>query len=682
MATRAPKKGYGEYLEAINPLGYVRNREVTNLPGQYLIQGSKNWLIKKKEKVVTRGGCSYLGATHTMNYGIVGAEDWVTSTNIKRSVRHYYKRLEVWYDSAWLKIDDVLPFSTKSEFTTVWLPAEGIDGLIMALGDDKVRMWSGGIAKVASTTATTITKTEYVSGTDIAFNDNGTDPDTITKASGGFTLAEFAAGQKLVVTGSSTNNGTYTIASVTDTVITLSVDDELETEAAAASVVLKTPNGTWAGSRFLTTGTRSVFIEGVKYGYTGGESTGTLTGVTVDPTGNVSNGDYALQALVESSPSALTGAHIDLVGAFNNHIAYGSTQDRIVQISADDDYLDFTQSNPRAPGEAFEFVGDAPPTGFAVDGLSLVITCGEDFWYEVYTELSADQGTESIRVKRYQTAAGQAAISQGAIVPIKQTTAYLSFEGSVDTVTNLERLNTQESQKPISDDIRDDLLEYDKTGADGIYFSNALIYTLPRESLLIMYDIQDGFWQPPQTFPPISKLAIIEVDGVRSLCGHAANSNETYVLFDGLNDLGGPIDHIAAFGYDNFGYRFQAKNADEFAVETYITRNTTLLDRVLLDFEGATDVREFSISDVNESDRFTPRTTVHLGSNRFGYNPFGSSTVEISNISKIRTVNTTSALDFYERARMFRTDDIDAYAEILAYGENAQVSENEPAFIH
>lgn len=679
---KAAKKGYGEYLEAIDPQGYVANREVTNLPGQFLIRGSKNWLVKKKEKVVTRGGCSYLGDSHTMNYGIVGAFDWVTSTNVKRSVRHYYKRLEVWYADAWRKIADDLPLSRLSNYTTVWMAGEGIDGMIMALGDDIIRMWSGGIAKIASVTANTLTKTEYVAGTDIEFNDNGASPDTIEKAGGGFTLADFQVGQTLIVTGSASNNGSYTIAAVTDTVITLSVDDELTTEAAGASVVLKTPNGTWASCRFLTTGTRSVFIEGIKYVYTGGENTGTLTGLVVSPVGNVDAGDYGFQGLVESSPATLTDAEIDLVGAFNNHIAYGSTKDRIVQISADDDYTDFTQSDPRAPGEGFEFVGDAPPTGFAIDGLSLVITCGEDFWYEVFTELSADQGTESIRIKRYQTAAGQAAVSQGAIVPIKQTTAYLSVEGSIDTLTNLERLNTEQGQKPISDDIKDDLMEYDRSGADGKYFSNALFYTLPREAVIIVYDIQDGFWQPPQTFPPISKLAIIEVDGVRRLCGHAANSNETYILFEGLNDLGGPIDHIAAFGYDNFGHRFQAKNADEFALEAYITRNTILKDRVLYDFEGATDAREFAISDQYESDRFTPRTTVHLGSNRFGYNPFGSSVTEISNITKIRTVNTTSALDFYERARVFRTDEIDSYAEILAYGENAQLSENEPAFIH
>lgn len=676
------KKGYGEYLEALDPQGYAANREITNLPGQYLIRGSKNMLIKKKEKVVTRGGCSYLGDRHTMNYGIVGSYDWRTSSQVIRNVRRYFKRLEVWYADAWHVFADDLPLSVHAEFAPVWLTTELIDGLVMAQGDDVVRMWGGGIATVASFTTNTLTKTKYVTGTDISFNDNGALADTVHKASGGFLVADFQPGDALIITGSAHNNGEYTVATVTDTNLTLVADDELETEAAGAVVIARTREGTWAESRFLTTGlVREVYVNGVKFGYTGGEGTGTLTGVTVDPTGLVAAGDYAFQALVSSSPTELDGMRIDRVGVHNNHVLYGSSTSRLALGSADDDYLELTPTIPRAPGEGFDFTGDAPPKGFTSDGDALIITCGDDYWYQVLFELSADQGTEAIRVKRYQTARGQAAVSNGAIVPIKRTTAYLSVEGTIDSLSKLETVTTDDD-KPISDPIKDDLRAYNRDGADGTYFETNLFYTLPEEGIIIGYDLEDGFWQPPQTFPAISKLAIIEIDGVRRLCGHSANTNETYVLFDGLNDLGAQIDHVAAFGYDNFGYRFHPKNEDEFAAELYLTRSTTITDQVLFDFEGATDVREFIIDDSHDEDIFTPRTTLNLGSTRFGYNPFGSSLVELSNIIKLRTVNTSEAIDFYERARVFRSSDIDAYFEILAYGANTQLSENEPTFIH
>lgn len=680
---KAAQKGYGEYVEALNPKGYLANREITNLDGQYLIRGSKNTLIKKQEKVVTRGGTDRLGAEYTMNYGIRGATDWDTSSQVTRNIRRYYKRLEVWYEDAWRIFADTLPLTQEAQFAPVWLPSELIDGLVMVQGDDKVRMWSGGIAKIASFTTDTLTKTEYVSGSDIEFNDNGASADTIERASGGFLAADFQAGQTLVVTGSGTNDGEYTIASVTDTVITLVVDDELETEAAGASVVLKTPTGTWGASRFLTTasGTRGVYIGGVVYGYTGGENTGTLTGVTVDPTGNVTAGDYAFQALKETTPTELDGMRIDRIGVFNNHVAYGSSTSRLVQVSSSSDYDDLTFSTPRAPGEGFDFTGDAPPNGFTVDGDAFIVTCGKDYWYEILLELSSDQAEEFIRVKRYQTARGQAAVSQGAIVPVKRTTVYLSVEGSMDTVTRLERVSTDE-EKPISDDIKDDLRAYDRRRAHGIYYENALFYTLPNEGVVLIKDLEDGFWHPPQTFPSISYFSIIEINGVRRLCGHSDSVNETYILFEGLNDLGATIEKVAAFGYDNHGYRFQAKVADEFASELYITRSTTVTDQVIMDFEGATDVREKVIDDSNDEDIFTPSATLGLGTTRFGYNPFGSSLTELSNIVKIRHVWTTTALDWYERARVFRSDDIDAYFEILAYGENTQLSENEPAFIH
>lgn len=44
---------------------------------------------------------------------------------------------------------------------------------------------------------------------------------TITKATGGFLAADFSAGNKIAITGSASNNGTFTLTSVTDTVLTV-----------------------------------------------------------------------------------------------------------------------------------------------------------------------------------------------------------------------------------------------------------------------------------------------------------------------------------------------------------------------------------------------------------------------------------------------------------------------------
>lgn len=56
------------------------------------------------------------------------------------------------------------------------------------------------------------------------------DPDTITASSGDFTSDGFAAGMTLTVAGTSNNNGTFKIASVTSTVITLEAGEALTAE--------------------------------------------------------------------------------------------------------------------------------------------------------------------------------------------------------------------------------------------------------------------------------------------------------------------------------------------------------------------------------------------------------------------------------------------------------------------
>lgn len=80
------------------------------------------------------------------------------------------------------------------------------------------------------------TKKGGLSGTGIAFVDSN--PDTITDSGSGFLDALFEAGDGLIVAGSASNDGKYTIDSVTAGTLTLIADDSLTAEAAGANVKL------------------------------------------------------------------------------------------------------------------------------------------------------------------------------------------------------------------------------------------------------------------------------------------------------------------------------------------------------------------------------------------------------------------------------------------------------------
>jgi hypothetical protein len=75
----------------------------------------------------------------------------------------------------------------------------------------------------------------------IAFNENTGAADTITDSASGFLVAGFQPGDSVTVAGSTLNDGTYVIASVTAGTLTLMAREDLVAEGAAATVTLSAP---------------------------------------------------------------------------------------------------------------------------------------------------------------------------------------------------------------------------------------------------------------------------------------------------------------------------------------------------------------------------------------------------------------------------------------------------------
>lgn len=155
------KKTQTDYVQALNPQGYVNNREITNLPGHFLVKGSKNCLIVNKEKVSSRKGYSLVGAAKTKNKGHRGSYDWETSGDdaggLTRSIRmNTDGEVEVYYNGSWLLLETVLAGS-YTNFTTWWSTTELEDLLLFVIGTAVVHTWSGAIAEIASATSTTLT---------------------------------------------------------------------------------------------------------------------------------------------------------------------------------------------------------------------------------------------------------------------------------------------------------------------------------------------------------------------------------------------------------------------------------------------------------------------------------------------------------------------------------------------
>ena len=125
------------------------------------------------------------------------------------------------------------------------------------------QQWGWGV--IVSITSTTVIEVDIkhdfarppptITGTTIAFANSN--PDTITDSGGSFLTSNFAAGDVITVSGSTGNDGSYTIDTVVAGTITLIDADSLTFEAAGASITITAPGATKAwklGAWSSTTG--------------------------------------------------------------------------------------------------------------------------------------------------------------------------------------------------------------------------------------------------------------------------------------------------------------------------------------------------------------------------------------------------------------------------------------------
>lgn len=441
--------------------------------------------------------------------------------------------------------------------------------------------------------------------------------------------------------------------------------------SATTNTITKQGTSTWAEDRFLIAGTRKVVIEGVEYTYTGGEGTTTLTGVTPDPTGGGHTaGDAVIQAIRVTEDKPAAAFKNDLIMSLNNHVYFGSLTRRDLYVSKNTDYADYAFTSPvRKPGEGALLTLDSNPVGFGVQENVIYVSSSANDWYQIVMTLSADLTDESIAVERLKTGARQGAISQSAIGQIKNEIIFFGNDRTIGKIGNVENVNTPQT-KPLSDAIKSDLLSYDLTIAPHVkFFQNKVYVTIPSESIVLIYDYEKQFWQPPQVLP-VRRLA--EIDG--ELYGHSNAVPETYKLFDGTSDNGNPINAVAKFAYRNYGYRAWQKNFDEWYTEGYLSSNTLLNLSLEYDFNGYTSTVEKTIRGDDDTILFGAAVDASIGKNPLGSQPLGGQTEEVSVLSKFRLKNELKKQDFYEVGVSYESNEIDNQWELLAFGGNIKTS--------
>lgn len=669
-------------------LGYQNGQEITSLDPRYLVSGSKNVLIDTGRRSYTsRPGIEILGAVATGTLGIKGHFKWQTSTKQFFLLRAYDRFLEVWFNDVWTRILTTLS-SPYAEFATVYNNTEKQDICCFVNGEEKIQNWTGGAAlAVAQASGGTTLKMRgaYTAGT-IAFVDGGASPDTITDSANGFVTAGFAAGNVISVSGTTNNNRSFTVATVTAGTITLVPNDVATTEAAGASVTIHNGFATWKSRGFVTTGTRKVIIAGTEYAYTGGEATDTLTGLSGLPA--ITAGQVILQAVRSNNnaspvPSGYTN---DYIGSQRNQIWIGSKTSRLVFASKTSSFTDFTYTANRLPGEGVELHLDTFAQGFESTKEEISIFGGEDDIYSVIFQLSTDNTKEAVNITKKDTSQGQGLIAPRAKTKIKNGIAFITREPTLDTLGNVENFPS-EANIPVSDLIKADFDVYDFTDSEMVYWKRNLIISLPAETKVLLYDLRYAIWQPPQEFA----IAIggLDVNNEGNLVGHSYTTDESYTLFS-ANVLGDEVGEeisgnfdgfsieAAARHYSNGGIAHEQKRFDRYYVEGYISSGASVEHRLEYEVAGSggtgtgtinalTDRFLFGVSDVNT-----------LGKNALGSYPLGGGGIgSAAGLLRFRKMLTYPEKPHYEYFSKFYQNSALEQFTITIHGPNSSPTEEQ-----
>lgn len=508
-----------------------------------------------------------------------------------------------------------------------------------------------------------------------AVTTNNIPPTISDPINAGFAAANLGAGQVITVTGSASNNGTYTVIDSNATTLTLSLSDTLVSETALVNITYFPP----------------IIIEGTTYTYSGGANTMTLTGLT-SVIGYIP-GTGAVQGVEMFSNGDLNGIEStfrnDLIANLDNQIFLSSTISSIIYTSNVNSFLDYTFSSPRLQGEGNQSTIAGYPFAFVNQEDALYVSAGKDVWYRTNFIQTTDTTTigdsttgisiaivyETLQYQQLKTTNQQAAQSQSCITKIKNDIAYLSFEPIVNTLGRVEDIFLTPQVTDLSYSIVNDMNNYDFTDACAIYFKQFLYLSVPREGVVRIYNMtqpKNQYWETPVTYP-IAFFSIIDDE----LYGHGYTAPETYKLFTGYSFNGNSISAQALFSFNQFGSRFYPKVFNLFYLEGYIGNECTLDFGFNYDMDGCLRQKNFSLLGTAKQ-VCNLKQDASLGKSSLGSRPLSGLTVPAAHTSdmklppKFRAIKQVPELPFYEMQVYLSSSGTGPQWELLACGPNAK----------
>lgn len=719
-------------------LGYDSTQDPTNLSPQFLVGGSKNVYLNNNGNVAVRPGLKRLGLADDTEDGVVSSYEWRTNLGEELPIRVLESgKFQVLVNTVWYTIETYT--GSDFSFATWWDANAQQDLLLMVNGDTTIKSWTGGIATVASTTANTITKTGTATWLEAGFT--SVSQWEVTSGSIDTAGTGYQVGDKVYPIGTGiVGPATFRVDTVggggTITGITLLDGGISNTDQGGGQLFVATDGSGTGASLFITTGTiisKSIVINGSTYFYTGGENSTTLTGVTPSVAA-VPAGSLVFQAILSidnmpnaTDPTAFSPiAFVPRMGAWSNdfilvlanQLIVFSLTSRVIYISADTNYQDFSNGGDRVSGDPDFIVLDNFPNAAAIRTGSAFVSAGDSDWYKVTPNtpapvavpITGGDGYVITAVEKQPGSAGTACLGFNFVDTIGDSVVYLSQDHQV-RLLGTERNLYQVKYTSLTQQVRTEFFNTDFTGGALRMIGEFIYLTAPEIGQTFLYQTRDELdsvsnvtakriWHPPQEWGA-SRIAVIS----SLIYAHSSSQPQIYQVWetnqwhdDSPSDTPSPYECVARFAYQNNGLKTGQISFNMCYYEGYITPNSVLNGRVRFDYLGGTKndaqqgVQEFVISsnedpaassrgDHKGTQLFMGQSVAELGVSQVGAQQAGGTTNLLQGYPKFRVIQDIEPTDVFEYQVELFSYSADSRWEVKAYGANPTQSTNNPTFL-
>ncbi|MBW8034701.1 MAG: hypothetical protein FVQ79_03355 [Planctomycetes bacterium] len=489
--------------------GYREGADLTKIPAQNLAFPSKDVLVNKG-KIYTREGLVNDGVVATVQEAIHSEFVWKDAAGGQRPIRVHGNTVQVKYNKLWYTIFTGIDSSTTRVFFATWVDINSSitkKRLFFVDGTTAIYQWNGAIEDVASATSNTVVLDTTKTCLQIGFDDGSGTAQTILHFIGTAVVANSEESQ---------NND--------PTAQTLNISGTFDTTPVADDVIIAKP--------------------------------------------------------VKFANEIASTYDIDAIYSFQNHIVVASYNSVDMHFSHVATYslstgLDFTQpvAGSRTALTPILLVLDGNFTAMISrkdddPTIKNVLWISDaDDWYKITKSVEQNPYDLWVEVNKYETGGNKGALPMAA-AKYKGDILYMAQDNTLNRVRTLE-ITARDDIQLVSDDVEALLQRVDMTDVRLYYLERAIYIICPVDSTLIILDMVEGYFQPPQIMP-LNCISVI--DGVRF--GHHNAENQTFTLFSGRNDLDAPIESKIAFGLWHGDHPLRYKQHTIFGMSTRLNVNT------------------------------------------------------------------------------------------------------------